>query len=108
MQEVTAFHRVPLHHRCSKRVHDILVNAVIAFLGGAVYEAGCVFWVHYSESGRPYATALVSMLCATAQVAGIGESVRDLRIAPFFIIGYGVGTFFAVKLKDRGRVARSE
>lgn len=77
------------------------VDASIAFAGGAVYEAGCVFWVHHSEAGRPYTTSLFSMLCAAAQVAGIGESVHNLWIAPFFVVGYGVGTFAAVKLKGR-------
>lgn len=80
---------------------SLVIDAIVAFSGGAVYEAGCVFWVHYSEAGRPWLTAGVSMLCAAAQVAGIGESVHSPIVAPFFVIGYGVGTFFAVKLKGR-------
>jgi len=79
----------------------ILAACAIAFFGGAVYEAGCVGWVHYAERGRPFATALFSMLCATAQVAGIGESVHDLAAAPFFVLGWGVGTYGAVVLKRR-------
>ena len=34
-------------------------------------------------------------------VLGIGESVRDLRLAPFFVLGYGTGFYVAVKLKAR-------
>lgn len=77
----------------------IVVDCLVAFVGGAVYEAGCVGWVHYSERARPLPTALFSMLCAAAQVAGIGESVKTLVAAPFFIVGYGVGTYGAVALK---------
>lgn len=77
----------------------VILDCVIAFLGGAVYEAGCVGWVHFSQKGRPLPTALFSMACAAAQVAGIGESVHTLVAAPFFVLGYGVGTFAAVAFK---------
>lgn len=77
------------------------LDCLIAFAGGAAYEAGCVGWVHFAERGRPVTTALFSMLCATAQVAGIGESVHSLGAAPFFVLGYGVGTYAAVRFKTR-------
>ena len=80
---------------------DLAFDCFVAFVGGAVYEAGCVGWVHFSECGRPLLTAMFSMLCATAQVAGIGESVKTLTAAPFFILGYGVGTYAAVEIKRR-------
>ena len=79
----------------------VAIDCLVAFAGGAVYEAGCVGWVHFSERGLPMVTALFSMLCATAQVAGIGESVKSLVAAPFFVVGYGVGTFVAVECKRR-------
>lgn len=81
---------------------SIYLNCFTAFIGGAIYEAGCVGWVHYSERKRPFITALFSMLCATAQVLGIGVSVNSVIAAPFFIIGYGVGTYIAVKIKKEG------
>jgi hypothetical protein len=77
----------------------VFFDCLIAFVGGAVYEAGCVGWVHFSEKNRPVPTAIFSMLCAAAQVAGIGESVHTLAAAPFFVLGYGVGTFAAVAYK---------
>ena len=79
----------------------MIAECAIAFFGGAVFEAGCVYWVHYAERGRPLATALVSMVCAASQVAGIGESVKTLAAAPFFVLGYGIGTYGAVALKRR-------
>ena len=78
---------------------ETLIACAVAFFGGAVYEAGCVGWVHYSERGRPGMTALFSMACATAQVAGIGESVHSLVAAPFFVAGFGTGTYLAVRIK---------
>lgn len=79
----------------------MILHALIAFAGGAAYEAACVGWVHYSEKGRPTATATFSMLAALAEVGGIFESVHDLRVAPFFVLGYGVGTYAAVWFKSR-------
>jgi len=79
----------------------VISECAIAFFGGTAFEAGCVYWVHYAERGRPLATALVSMVCASAQLAGIDESVHTLVAAPFFVLGYGVGTYGAVALKRR-------
>ena len=86
----------------------MILSALFAFASGAAYEAGCVAWVHYSERQKPLPTAGFSMLCALAEVVGIGESIHDWRIAPFFVLGYGVGTFCAVELKRRRILASSE
>jgi hypothetical protein len=80
---------------------SILFNCVSAFVLGAIYEVGCVFWVHFSEKGEPGSTAFFSMVLAAAEVAGIGESIHDLHAAPFFVLGYGTGTFVAVSFKRR-------
>ena len=79
----------------------MLYTAAIAFFGGAVYEASAVAWVHYSEKRSPWLAGLFSMVCAGALVAGIGESVRDYSVAPWFILGYGFGTVAAVKWGPR-------
>lgn len=76
-------------------------TALLAFVSGAAYEAACVGWVHYSERGKAGITSVFSMLAATAEVAGVLDSVHDMRVAPFFVLGYGVGTYLAVKLKSR-------
>ena len=79
----------------------MILHCLVAFFGGAIYEAARVCWVHFSERGKPFITALFSMLCATAQVAGIGVSIHMLGAAPLFVLGYGVGTYAAVALKQR-------
>lgn len=56
-------------------------------------------------SGWPGATALFPMLCTVSRDAGVGESVRTLASVLFFIVGYGVDSYSAVKLKARlGRI----
>jgi hypothetical protein len=67
-------------------------------LSGAAYEACSVVWVHSAEHGTALATALVSGLQALAQVVGIGESARDWRCAPFFVVGYAVGAYVAMRV----------
>ena len=80
----------------------ILAAGLSAFASGVLIEATAIAWVHFAERDRPIAAALASMIQATAQVIGIGESLHDWRSAPCFIIGYGAGTALAVVAK-RGR-----
>jgi len=75
--------------------------AIVAFMSGFVIETACVYWVHFSERNRAMPTALCSMAIGLAQVLGIGESIQDWRVAVCFILGYGLGTYSAVKRKAR-------
>lgn len=72
----------------------------LTFASGFTIECACVFWVHFSERGRPFATALCSMAIGSAQVFGLGESVRNWHFGPAFVLGYGSGTGVAVWLKS--------
>lgn len=76
-----------------------LAAAAIAFASGFAIETACVYWVHFSERGRALPTALCSVVIGTAQVAGIGESIRDWRVGVAFVAGYGLGTYTAVRRK---------
>lgn len=77
---------------------------ILVFFSGAIYELACVFWVHFSEKGKPYHTAVWSMIVAGCQIVGIGESIKDMKVAPFFIIGYGVGSFIGVHLNKNRKI----
>lgn len=79
---------------------DTVTMAVTVFTCGALVEVACVWWTHFSERGKAFETALFSMLCAGAQVTGIFDSIKDWRVAPFFVIGYGFGTYIAVIWKN--------
>jgi hypothetical protein len=74
--------------------------SLLALLCGALYEAACVGWVHFSERGKPLHTAVFSMFAAGAEVTGILDAAHDLRVAPFFVLGYGLGTYCAVRWKE--------
>lgn len=78
----------------------MILSALLTFASGAAIEIACVFWVHYSERGAALKTGVASMVIGTAQCLGIGEYVRDWRLAPFFVLGYGVGTAAAVRFKS--------
>ncbi len=78
-----------------------VLACIAAFISGAIFELGCVFWVHNSEAGNPKKTAMWSMLNATCEVVGIGESIRNPAVAPFFIAGYGFGSWLGVRMAKR-------
>ena len=80
-----------------------ILDGCITFGSGFVIETACVYWVHYSERNKAFATALCSMAIGLAQVLGIGESIHNPYMAVLFISGYGVGTYTAVKRKSRLR-----
>lgn len=80
---------------------SLAATAVVVFLCGALYEAGCIGFIHFSERGRPLATALCSMLTCGAEISGILGSVHDWRTAPFYVLGYGTGAYCAVRYKSR-------
>lgn len=81
----------------------MIAACAVAFFSGAIYELGCVFWVHHAEQGRAGRTAMWSMLCATCEVAGIGQSVTHVVAAPFFVLGYGAGSFLGVLIAKRAK-----
>lgn len=78
---------------------SIAVTAALVFVCGGLYEATCVGFIHSSERDRPLRTALFSMLGAAAEVTGLLGAVHDWRVAPFFVGGYGLGSYLAVKSK---------
>lgn len=79
----------------------MILTCLLVFISGFIYEGACVFWVHYSERGQAVITALISMLVALCQVVGIGGSIHDIRTAPFFILGFGIGTWASIVIKDK-------
>jgi hypothetical protein len=76
-------------------------HALLVLVCGAFYEASCVGFIHSAERARPARTAFFSVAAAAAQLTGLLDSVRDWRLAPFFIFGYGIGSYIAVWLKGR-------
>jgi hypothetical protein len=74
----------------------MLRSLTFAFASGATYEALSVVWVHQATHGTAWATAAVSGLQALAMLVGVGESVKDWRVGPAFVLGYGAGAYGAM------------
>ncbi len=75
-----------------------MIPTLVAFCGGAVYEAAAVVWVRQAERGRAWRAAGASAVCAACLLAGIGESIRGGGlVAACFVAGYSAGTFAAVR-----------
>lgn len=82
---------------------NLYLSLLIALISGALFEFGCVYWVHYSERSQAFKASIWSMIVATTTVVGIGESIKDKRVAIAYIIGYGIGTYLAITFKpNRG------
>jgi len=73
-----------------------MIRALLGFACGALYEACCVGFVHFSEHHRPGWAAAMSMLAHGAEITGIFESLKGWRIAAVVTLGYGTGTYLAV------------
>lgn len=77
-----------------------MTGPLIAFTGGALYEAAAVVWVRQSERGAAFKAALASAVCAACLLAGIGESIHGgLWASAGFVCGYASGTFAAVRFR---------
>lgn len=87
-----------------------IIDCVIAFGGGAISEAMCLWWVSASEKGRAGLAAIFSMGYAIAVERGVGEAIHTIPGEISFVLGFGVGTYAAIVIrrwfqsdKERGR-----
>ncbi len=71
------------------------------FLIATIYNILNILWAHYTKHQLPGKLALVSSFSASCMVFGIGPSIRDYNIAPFFILGYGFGGFLGAHLTKK-------
>ena len=78
-----------------------MTNYLATFAAGIFLEGTAVFWTHYSERGKAAIAAMFSGIQALALVFGVGESVHDPKLAPFFVLGYAGGSYIAIKIKAR-------
>jgi len=76
-----------------------LAQCSIAFVAGAAYEAGCVFWVHNAERGRPWTTGVLAACIGAVELTGLLQAIHGLAPAASLVVGYGVGTGVAVAVK---------
>lgn len=79
---------------------SLAADCAVAFFGGALSEGVCVFWVAASQRGRAVVAAAFSALYAVAIERGIGEAIHGWPREAFFVSGFAVGTWCAVRLKS--------
>lgn len=74
------------------------VNCLLTFVSGAAVEAVCALWVKAVAEHRALRSGLLSMVWAVALLAGIGEAIKHGWPAVTWVLGYGVGSWAAVKM----------
>lgn len=77
------------------------LTGLFAFTVGAVYDALNVGFMHASEKGRPIRAGVFSVLVGLAAFVGFREAIEDIWMLPFLLSGYFVGTYWAVRAKDK-------
>jgi hypothetical protein len=89
--------------RCSSG-RRLALECVGLFGLGAVYDAGCLVWIHFADQHRSWPAALVAMALTASGLLGydgaLGEGPGRWARSASLVLGYGVGTFVAIWIKD--------
>ena len=75
-----------------------LLPVLIAFSSGVVYEAGCVFWVHFAERKDVGAAVTFSCLNAIVTISGVEAFLKSRASKIAYVVGCGTGTFLALAM----------
>jgi hypothetical protein len=73
----------------------------LTFAAGAAYELGCVFWVMYSEAKQAGRAVPWSMFNALVTAIGVEHFLRGPLFVGAYVVGFGAGTYVAIRLKIR-------
>lgn len=72
---------------------------LLAFLAGFVYEFGCVWWVVFIRQRQAALAGLAAGCLGLVFTLGMIEALARGAAAITFAIGYGLGSYAAVKLQ---------
>jgi hypothetical protein len=70
---------------------------VLVFLAGALFELSYLLWLYVSSRRQPLRSCLLSMLTGAISVYGITSVVTTPAHLPALLLGYGAGSYIAVK-----------
>lgn len=70
---------------------------LLTFTSGAVVEGVCAKWVQAVGDKRAARAAVMSMIWAVALWAGLGEALHRGWPTITWVLGYGAGSYSAVK-----------
>ncbi len=79
----------------------IILYAILTFLAGFTIDTAYIYSIHFSERNQAFKTAMCAMIMGGCQVFGIGESIHNPYMAALYVLGFGVGTYSAVKRKAK-------
>ena len=74
---------------------------IAAYLSGLFYEAGCVFWIHFSEAGKQWPAVGWSMFNAIVTITGVEAFLTGWPYKLAYVLGFGSGTYVAIRLKKK-------
>ena len=74
---------------------------LLTFACGAAYECCCVFWVAHAETNKAGNAVVWSMLAALVTCIGVEQFLRGPYFVATYVLGYGFGTWAAIKVKAR-------
>lgn len=74
---------------------------LITFICGLVYEVTSVYWVLSTEKLQPIKAALCGLIQVLVMLTGIGESIKDVRVAACYAIGYSLGSAVGILIEKR-------
>lgn len=80
----------------------MLMSCLIAFVSSMVVDLVVTKWVQAVAANRAFKAGLFSMVSATFLLIGINQIIQDkLVVDAFWVLGYGAGSYLAVKFKSK-------
>ena len=76
---------------------NLPATCALTFLSGTAVEWICAKWVAAVAEKKAWRSGVLSMLWAVSLLVGIGEALHKGWPAVTWVIGYGFGSFIAVK-----------
>lgn len=74
-------------------------RCLLTFASGAIVEGVCAKWVQAVADKRAVKAGVMSMVWAVALLAGIGEALQYGWPGATWVLGYGVGSYLAVRFQ---------
>jgi hypothetical protein len=74
------------------------MTALLVFLSAFAFEACYLLWIRFSVDRKPLRSALLSMATGALSIYATFNAVHDLKLVPFLLLGYGVGSYVVARI----------
>jgi hypothetical protein len=78
---------------------NVINTCLVTFLSGATVEGICAKWVKSVADKKAFKSGVLSCIWAIALLTGMEHALQLGWPAVTWVIGYGVGSYVAVKLE---------